>query len=279
MDVAELTVRLVLDADARFVRVGVDGMSIGFDHRLRLVIRTGVAGARVYADAMFGPVHRVPIDVPPEDARGEIPPRTAPLHRYVSLFSGERGATVFSDGLAEYETTPAGDVAVTLARAVGVLSRIDLPERPGHAGWPEETPWAQGPGPLEATLAFMPHDGTRTLAVIDLIDRTADDVLLPLTGSTLRSALTVPAPTAGFELEGEGLSFSTAKDSDDGQWIVLRAVNLTDGARRGAWQLGIPIREARQSRLDETPGAAVDVGNNRVEFTAGPRGIVTVLVR
>ena len=278
-DVADVSVRLVLDADAAFVRIVVDGMSIGFDHRLRLVIQTGVADARVYADAMFGPVQRVPIDVPPEDARGEIPPRTAPLHRYVSLFSGDRGATVFSDGLAEYEATPAGDVAVTLARSVGVLSRIDLPERPGHAGWPEETPWAQGPGPLEATLGFMPHDGARTPAVIDLIERTADDILLPLVGSTLRSALTVPAPTAGLELEGEGLAFSAAKDGDDGDWIVLRAVNLTDEARRGAWQLGIPIREARRSRLDETPGEPVDVSNGRVEFTAGPRAIVTLLVR
>jgi mannosylglycerate hydrolase len=278
-DVAELSVRLVLDADAPFVRIGVDGMSIGFDHRLRLVLRTGISDAQVHADAMFGPVHRLPIDVPPEDARDEIPPRTAPLHRYVSLFSGERGATVFSDGLAEYETTPAGDVAITLARAVGVLSRIDLPERPGHAGWPEETPWAQSPGPLEATLAFMPHEGTRAPAVIDLIERTADDVLLPLTGSTVRSALSVPAPTAGFQLEGEGLAFSAAKDSDDGEWIVLRAVNLTDEARHGAWQLGVPIREARRSRLDETPGEPIDVRNNRVEFVAGPREIATLLVR
>jgi alpha-mannosidase len=278
-DVAEVTVWLGLDADAPFLRLAVEGVSLAFDHRLRLVLRTGVAGAATWADAAFGPIRRLPITVPPEDARSEIPPPTAPLHRYLSLFSDTRGATVFSDGLGEYEVTPAGDVAITLVRGVGVLSRIDLPERPGHAGWPEETPWAQSPGPFEAVLGFMPHDASRTAPMIDAIERAADDILLPLTGSTLRSALEVPQPTTGFELEGEGLAFSTAKDSDDGAWIVLRAVNLTDEPRRGTWRFGFPISEARLSRLDETPGDRVDVRDGWVSFEAKPREIVTLLVR
>jgi alpha-mannosidase len=277
-NVAELTVSLTLDADAPLLRLIVEGVSLAFDHRLRLIVRTGVSNPDVYADAAFGPVRRVSLEVPPADARSELPPPTAPLHRYVSLFSAVRGATVFSDGLAEYEAIPSGDVAITLVRGVGVLSRIDLPERPGHAGWPEETPWAQSVGPFEAVLAFMPHDGRRTAATIDAIERAADDVLLPLTGSTLRSALAVPAPTAGFELEGEGLAFSAAKDSDDGEWIVLRAVNLTDEPRRGAWRLGFPASEARLSRLDETPADRLEIRDGRIEFAAGARAIVTVLV-
>jgi mannosylglycerate hydrolase len=278
-EVAELTVFVSLDAGAPFVRLAVEGASLAFDHRLRLIVRTGVRSPEVYADATFGPVRRVPIEVPAEDGRAEIPPPTAPLHRYVSLFSDARGATVFSDGLGEYEVTPEGDVAVTLVRGVGVLSRIDLPERPGHAGWPEETPWAQSPGPFEAVVAFMPHDGTRTAATLDAIERAADDALLPLTGSTLRSALALPEPTRGLELEGEGLAFSSAKDSDDGEWVVLRAVNLTDQTQQGAWRLGFRASDARGSRLDETPGEPVEVRNDRVQFTAGPREIVTLLVR
>jgi hypothetical protein len=125
----------------------------------------------------------------------------------------------------------------------------------------------------------MLHGAERTAATIDLIERTADDLLLPLVGSTLRSALSVPPPTGAFELEGEGLAFSAAKDSDDGEWIVLRAVNLTDESRPGAWRLGIPIHEARWSRLDETPGDPIDVADGRIEFTAGPRAVVTTLVR
>jgi hypothetical protein len=42
---------------------------------------------------------------------------------------------------------------------------------------------------------------------------------------------------------------------------------------------GVPVAEARRSRLDETPGDPLTVVHNRVEFAAGPREIVTVLVR
>ena len=65
--------------------------------------------------------------------------------------------TVYSDGLAEYEVTHEGTVAVTLVRAVGDLSRNDLPERPGHAGWPVSTPEAQMLGPFGGEFALFPH--------------------------------------------------------------------------------------------------------------------------
>jgi hypothetical protein len=60
-------------------------------------------------------------------------------------------------------------------------------------------------------------------------------------------------------------------------------VNVTDAAVDGAWTLPPAVREARLSRLDETPGEAltVDVGASgaRVAFRAGPRGVVTLIVR
>lgn len=208
----------------------------------------------------------------------ELPPRTAPLHRYVSLFSAERGATLFSDGLAEYEATDEGAVFVTLVRAVGELSRSDLPERPGHAGWPTPTPQAQCLGPFAADLALLLH-GQQSAAVIDEIERAADDVLLPVCGATLRSALHSPAPVQGFELEGRGLAFSTAKESDNGQWLVLRCVNLLDVECAGSWRLPAPAREAHLARLDETPLSPLVTDGDRVPLIVPPRGVMTILVR
>src|SRR5262249_33989078 len=155
--------------------------------------------------------------VSPDEERMEYPLRTAPLHRYVSIFNALRGATIYSDGLAEYEADESGGVSVTLVRAVDQLSRIDLPERPGNAGWPTHTPEAQCIGPFAAELAVMLHDG-RTPKTIDAIERAADDILLPLSGGTLRSALSIPSPARGVELRGEGLACSTIKESEDAQW-------------------------------------------------------------
>ena len=275
---SRLDVRLTLVAQSPAVRLHVSGVNRARNHRLRIGLRTELRDAAVWADAAFGPVRRQRLQVPAEDARDERPLPTAPLHRYVSLFAPDKGATVFSDGLAEYEATEGGDLFVTLVRAVGALSRRDLPERPGHAGWPAPTPKAQSLGPFAARLALLLH-ADRSADMIDLIERTADDVLLPLEGRTLRSALSVPDVRLGVELEGFGLAFATLKESEDGEWIVARCVNLLDQEVDGRWRFGGAIREARTARLDETPLEVLPAGDELVSFRAPPRGVVTVLVR
>jgi alpha-mannosidase len=273
-----LDVRFTLDAESPFVRVRVRGVNAARDHRLRAVFATGIADAEHHADAAFAVVVRSPIVAEAEDAAIELPPPTAPLHRFVSVFAREAGATLFSDGLAEYELNAAGEIAVTLVRAVGQLSRNDLPERPGHAGWPVATPGAQCLGSFGAEFALLPH-GPRSADTLDAIARASDDVLLPLRGATLRSALAIPAPTNGVELRGRGLSVSAIKDSEDGEWLVLRCVNVTDEWVEGEWRLGIEINKARLARLDETPLEALAVRADTIAFSAAPHAVVTILAR
>ncbi len=275
------TLELIVDADAPWLRIRVAGSNAASDHRLRLRVATGVARARVVADAMFGPVERKTIEVTHDDLDMETPPNTAPLHRYVSLFGAAYGSTLFSDGLAEYEADSDGGIAVTLLRSIGELSRADIPERPGHAGWPTAVPGAQCHGKFGAELALMLH-GARDAATVDSIERAADDILLPLTGGTLRSALLNPGAVDGVALDGEGLALSAVKTSEDGQCLVLRCVNLLDEARAGTWRVGVsgaPIREAKFARLDETIGDDAQHNGTTVSFRAAPRGVTTILVR
>jgi hypothetical protein len=274
----EIDVHLVLDAAAPFLRIDLRGENRARDHRLRLHVATDVRAVETWADAAFGPVRREPIAVTPAEAAIELPPPTAPLHRYVSVFDDRAGFTLFSDGLAEYETLDDGALAVTLLRAIGELSKNELPERPGHAGWPSAIPAAQCLGPFAASFAVLPH-GPRTAATIDTIERTADDVLLPLTGDSLRSALAVPAPVVGIELIGTALGFSACTESEDGEWLVLRCTNLSDAEAAGAWRLPWRPHEARRARLDETIIGRLETHGAEVPFRAGPREVVTILVR
>jgi len=269
------TITLTLDAGARHLGIEVNGDNAMRNHRLRLNLATNVNDGQIFADAAFGPVRREPVEAPLESA--ETPPPTAPLARYVTLTSQTRGATIYSDGLGEYEALNDGAVAVTLFRAVGELSRNDLPERPGHAGWPASTPEAQEQGEFTGRFAILLH-ATRDDATIAEIERTADDVLHPLAGRTVRSALALLAITEGATLDGEGLAFSAIKTSEDGDWLVLRCVNLTEREITGGWTLGAPVHEARESRLDETPGKSIGIQDNRVSFVAAPRALVTILV-
>ncbi|MEO7082768.1 MAG: glycosyl hydrolase-related protein [Gemmatimonadaceae bacterium] len=276
---ADVSVSLVLDFGSPFVRVRVTGENHAPDHRLRMVFRSDLIGARTWADAAFGPVLREKIVISGEEAKIEAVLPTAPLHRYVSVFSDAAGATVFSDGLAEYETRDDGSMIVTLVRGVGDLSRNDIPERPGHAGWPRPTPAAQCLGPFAAEFAFMLH-GSRSRETIHDIECAADDVVLPIVGTTLRAALSIPAsPVKGVELDGIGLGLSAIKESEDGEWLVLRCINLCEEPTVGEWILPFDVHEARQSRLDETPTTHIAFKDRTVPILAAPRDIVTILVR
>lgn len=273
----DLALRLALDAGAGFLRIGILGDNRAANHRLRLVINTDLDDADTIADAAFGPVKRETLKVPASDTREEKPVPTAPLHRYVARFDARAGVTVFSDGLTEYESF--GDaIAITLVRSVGELSRSDIPERPGHAGWPAPTPEAQSIGTFEAEFGVLLH-GPRNAETLDEIERTADDVLVPLTGETLRSALEVRPTVHGMTLDGTALAFSTAKESEDGQWLVLRCVNVSDEPRDGAWTLGRPVQEAHLARLDETPLSRLRIQADAIPFRAPARATVTILVR
>jgi hypothetical protein len=274
----DVTLTLALDANATFLRLRVLGENRRENHRLRMVVNSDVKQAAVWADAALGVILREPLIIEPGEDVVEHAPPTAPLHRYVSLFGESGGMTLYSDGLAEYEPMQTGAVAITLLRAVGELSRNDLPERPGHAGWPSPTPGAQCLGPFKAEFAVLLH-GSRLASTIDEIERTADDVLVPLAGSTLRSALAVPPPVAGVELIGAGLAFSALKESEDGAWLVLRCLNLRDDDITGRWRLPFDAQEAHLARLDETLIQKLECADRNVEFRVPAHGVVTVLVR
>ena len=275
-----VTVDVRLDADAEGVVLAVHGTNTAPDCRVRLVVRSAIGLPEVLADAAFGAVMRTYAadgGAPVAGAARECAVPTAPLHRYVSLYGTDRGVTVASDGLAEYEARPDGSVAVTLVRAVGELSRHDLPERPGHAGWPAATPGAQCAGPYQACLAILPH-GPRGEAVRARVEAWVQGFLLPLVGETWRSAIDPPAAVSGPSLTGEGLAFLACKPGTDGRSLVVRCLNLLDRPVDGRWQL-TGLREARLARLDETAVGILPVTAGGVDFSAPPHATVTILLR
>ena len=272
-------VEVQLDAGSPWVAFTIHGNNAARDCRIRLVLRTGIGQPSVVADAAFGEVDRgaggnESATVP---SAGELPVTTAPLHRYVTLSSASRGVTILSDGLAEYEADEDGAVAITLVRGVGELSRRDMMERPGHAGWPEATPEAQGVGPFEARLALVAHAPVSDAVRARLHDA-AEDFLVPLEGETWRSAIDPPVHLPGLQLEGEGLAFEACKESEDGSSLVVRCTNRLARTAAGAWRLA-GVREAWLARLDETPLGALAVHDGGVAFAAPPRATITILLR
>ncbi len=267
---------LVLDAAAEVVRCDVRGVNRRRNHRLQLAWRTGFTNAVTVADAAFGPVERV-VAVAAANAREMVVP-TMPMHRWATQLQHAQCVTLFSDGLAEVESKPDA-FALTLVRAIGELSRADLPERPGHAGWPAPIPAAQCLGRFRARVGVLLHGDGADRA--QTVSRAADALLLPLCGDSWRdlNVAQTPAIIAGPALHGDGLEASAVTLAQHSHGIVLRAVNLTSKPVAGYWRL--PYNGpwlVTPCRLDETPVGPAIVRDARIAFTAGPREIVTMLV-
>lgn len=274
------TATVSIDAGADRIDIHIRGDNSAGDHRLRWVLPlpAGTHVAQHSADAAFGAVVRAHNSRDPRAWSAELRLSTAPLHRWLWFTGDTHGFGVISDGLAEYEVLQDGHLAITLLRAVGELSRRDLPERPGHAGWPLATPLAQSLGPFEARFALLalPQDAE---AALQQLEHAADDVLLPIHADTWRGVAVPHTPFGGIKLEGDGLTCSAIRHSEDGDWLVLRCINQRATAVRGVWHLPRAASQVCQSRLDETPGQPLTGDGPRIRFEAAPHAVTTLLVR
>ena len=277
-------VAVSVSASSPFVHVGITGNNSRQDNRLRLIMSGNFSPVASFADAPLGVVQRkLGFARPRAHSTEQILP-SQPLHRHITIIGSESALTVLSDGTSEYEVVAPtrssgrnGAVALTLVRSVGQLSKHDLPERPGNAGWPAATPEAQELGPYSANFAILPHASGVWDDIAGAVEGAAEDFLHPMHGFTLRSSPIDLREFQGVELIGEGLSVGSIKPSEDGRGIVLRCTNVTGRPVKGRWTFGFPIGKAWLARLDESPIRPIRVaGGQRVVFTAPPRATVTI---
>jgi 2-O-(6-phospho-alpha-D-mannosyl)-D-glycerate hydrolase len=260
-----------MDAGSKLLRIVVDGENRAGNHRvrLRLPVRAGRAAT---ADMLYGPRRRPVVRHGAVRGRHEAPAPAAPMHRYVMA----GGWLVCARGLHEYELLPDGTLAITLLRAVGDLSRGNLRQRPGHAGWPVATPDAQCRGPFRAELAVAYLGNDDPVRAEEL----ADEFLAPLAGMMYRTGIDVPASVPGPELSGRGLAFRALKPREDGTGVVVRCVNVTNRPRSGVLRWPSAVTRAFRARLDETLLDELPSGRDRrtMRFVARAREVVTLVV-
>lgn len=279
---ARVAVRLVVSvyAGSPAVRCTYELDNAGSDFRLRLRVPTGMPDGLTLAGAQFGAIAREAVEVDPAGYPRETPVATAPAHRFVTRSHGSRGITVFAPGFFEYELDTGGDLAVTLLRATGALSRADLTTRPGHAGWPTPTPDAQCHGYDRLQLAFCTAPAA-ALARVDAVTAQWEDLFLPIRAAWLRQASPLHPADLGIVLEGDHLVFSALKPAEDGESTVLRCYNTAEVPVVGAWRFHRPVRTAHRVLAAEGAGQPLDITEDGrlIRFTADPRALVTVAVR
>ena len=263
---------VVLHADSPLVRLRLDVMNEADDHRLRARLPVD-AGHEAVAGAAFGFERRGAVSRDRRPGLIERPVLTAPAHRYVAAADGDRGLVLLAPAFLEYEWTDDHELLVTLVRSVGELSRADLPERPGHAGWPEAVPLAQEHGTHHIDLVIAPISAGSVDRPEEL-EELWEDAFLPIQARHYRR-FTGMDTAAGFTLEGEGLVASAMKPGPEGM-TVLRCWNAREAPVEGAWVSGRSVDRVVLLRADETVLQDLVVEGGSIRFRAGPRGMVTI---
>jgi len=243
-----VTTTLELRAEEDLVRVTTSFDNPSRDHRLRVLLPLAARADGSEAECAFGAVTR---SLHAEGGPGEVGLATFPSRRWVRA----GGVTVTHDGLAEYEVVDDGwQLALTLLRCTGMISRPAPALRPNPAGPAKPTVDTQLVGPVQVRYGVAVGD----------VDPWAltDDAWVPLL--TVSSAGGGRLPESGSHLQVDGAEVSSLRRVSGA--LELRVFNPSD----------TPTRVG----LDGRSGWLVDLLGRPVErwqggFALRPWGIAT----
>jgi alpha-mannosidase len=132
-----------------FLRLDATAYNERPDHRVRLHVRLPSATDRAVAGSPFELVDRPLVG---EGSEGEAASPTWPARHAVMASE----TAVFHEGVFEYEVIDGRELAITLLRCVGTISRERLATRPWPAGPSTPTPNAQMRGETSFVLGIWP---------------------------------------------------------------------------------------------------------------------------
>jgi alpha-mannosidase len=238
------------------------------DHRLRAFWQVGCA-ERVVAGGAYDTIER-PIQHPLE-AEGALPfhPQQCWVDSYGNWKGENTGVTIISRGLPEYEvytntfeTSTRHEIAVTLLRCVGYLSRRG--DGPGIL-----TPDAQCLGMHTFDLALLEHEGDWKQAQVW---KQAHQFNVPLLAAQCPPDAARSAARSFVIVEPAGLVVTALKRAEDRDALVVRFFNITDEAVAGA-RVAVPgakrhrfvnLNEEPQEQWREGEGLLIDVGLKKI---------------
>ena len=245
------------------------------DHRLRVHFPAPFAVQSAHSDGHFEVAQR-PVDVPErdeswvEDPRPEVPQRA-----FTDISNGKIGLMIANRGLPEVEVitldgAAQSEIAVTLLRSVGWLSRDDMSVRQGHAGPAFETPGGQVPGKWEFEIAIIPHTGD-WLEAYQLAYAFQSPPRVVETG--LHAGELPPQGSFIGHSPADFVVSAVKKGEDELGWIV-RGYNITSKTIRvklrplrrfaQAWQVNLAEQKIQALEIEEDGSVELPVDGHKI---------------
>jgi alpha-mannosidase len=240
------------------------------DHRLRVHFPAPFSTAKGQHDGHFEVVER-PVGVPDydeiwiENPRPEVPQRA-----FTSITDGQERLTIANRGLPEVEVLKTAhgntEIALTLLRCVGWLSRDDLSTRKGHAGPPFlETPGAQMQGLWEFDYSIIP--GMDEISAYQ--EAYAFETPMRVVGTVLHPGH-LPVRLSFVEVSPDAFCLSAVKPVEHGTGWLVRGYNLA------AEEIQVMLKPWRMFKVIEK----VNLAEERItRLRPDKNGSVTLAVR
>jgi alpha-mannosidase len=255
-----------------FVRIGVAFDNRSDDHRVRFHAPLPRRADASHAEGQFAVVTRA---LQGEGGYREHPLATFPAHGWVDA----GGLAILLDHLGEYEVVGDGaELALTLLRSTGLISRNANPYRLDPAGPELAIPNAQMRGPWRIGFALFPHAGQWLEGGVPVAAEAYRHAPLWAHGAAAREA-DWPPPGAGQEalaVEGDAIDLSALRRREDG-WLELRIVNLAAEPRRATVRGS--LTEARGASILGEAGEALSIDEGALVLDLAAAEIRTVHVR
>ncbi len=272
-----ITTRVTLTAGVRRVDFETVVENTARDHRLRVHFPVPFAAERAYAEGHWDVVEwsTEPPAGGPDWAEQPVP--TRPQRGWACLSDGRVGVTVANRGLLEVEarrTEGGAEIALTLLRAVGWLSRDDFPCRKGHAGPGLAVPGAQCPGRHTFRYALIPHAGDWRAAFAE-----ADGFQTDLRALATPSHPGPLPPVLSFvQIDPPALRLSALKPPEEGEGLILRVWNIEDRPVEGTVHFWRPFARAVRVNMAEAAMEELAAATDTLRLPVGGREVVTVRI-
>ena len=254
---------LELRAGEPFVRVEVTFENRSRDHRVRFHVPLPATATGSAAEGQYAVVDR---GLEVEGGHGEVPLATFPARGFVQT----EGVSALLDHIVEYEVVDGRELALTLLRSFGWISRNANPYREDPAGPEVPVPGAQLLGDRSMRFALMPHAGSWAEAgVVAAAERYQH---APLVARGTGPDPDAAADRGGFAIDGAGVVLTALRRR--GEWLELRVVAETASATEAV--IRGPFDEAREADLLGRPMGGLASEPGVLRLSLGPWEIRTI---
>jgi len=268
----EVSMEVELRAAEPFARLSISFVNHSDDHRVRFHAPLPRRTDGSSAEGQFAVVTR---GLAGEGGYREEPLPTFPAHGWVDA----GGLAVLLDHLSEYELADDGaELALTLLRSTGLISRNANPYRMDPAGPEMAIPHAQMRGQWRFTFGLFPHAGDWLAGGVPAAAERYRHALVAVPGHAPSEVAWPPDGAAddAFALDGDGVVLTSLRRRD-ATWLEARVVNLAPEPRTARLSGG--LIEARDASLRGEPGDSLTLSDGVLTLELRPAEIRTVQVR